>query len=134
MNDQQKPTRRSKSDREQTIDELYRAKMTDPDFIFCLVVGIIAFAIGLINAIFFDSLASAIVAPMGMIGGLLIVVIGFHLEKQSEMLMVLKYLAYRKQDEVEAENKKREDEKKRQAEKALDGILKDAELREKQRK
>ena len=128
MNDQKKPNQSTPyvylPDNKKSLDSLIKSKKGGGGFVFCIAVGCVFAVIGTLAMFGSDNFATSLAGAMGLFSGAILVGIGILINKIEESTAVSLYMAYRKQEEIEAAKQAREAEKKKQeAANALDDLM-----------
>lgn len=122
--------KKSKYNVEMTVDDMID-KRKDTSFTLGLTVfGVISILIGLFNLLVlsavFDYILSPLIGAICILGGIIIISIAINISEQEKIAATLLYLAYRKQEEVDAAiYEEHIEQKKQDAANALDDLMKE---------
>lgn len=122
--------KKSKYNGEMTVDDMIDKRKNTSFTLGLTVFGVISILIGLFNLLvlsyFFDYIFSPLIGAICILGGIIIISIAINISEQEKITAALLYLAYRKQEEVDAAiYEERIEQKKQDAANALDDLMKE---------
>lgn len=122
--------KKSKYNGEMTVDDMIDKRKNTSFTLGLTVFGVISILIGLFNLLVlsdvFDYIFSPLIGTICILGGIIIISIAINISEQEKITAALLYLAYRKQEEVDAAiYEERIEQKKQDAANALDDLMKE---------
>lgn len=118
--------KKSKYNGEMTVDKMIYNSNRTSHTLGVTLVGVISIIFGIFYAVFSDALFYPVVAAICIVGGFIIICIATSISEQEKISAILSFLAYRKQEEVDAAiYEERIEQKKQDAANALDDLMKE---------